>query len=183
MDSAGGRLMVQSLRFCAGTIKSRGDAMIDGFWHPNSEPDNEETAANRAMHWAGLIDKVMGESDDGDGAGFGFAAAVEDFAARVMKEDPNGPRAKYAVLFLSDDKALQDDSARIEDFDFLKLLFVSVAGPANLDCIADISSGQVATVDECDMGKDAPTACFVEAARFRTHEGPLKDFWSPSIGF
>ena len=40
------------------------------------------------MHWAGLIDKVMAESDDGDGAGFGFVcAAVEDFAARVMKED------------------------------------------------------------------------------------------------
>jgi hypothetical protein len=82
--------------------------MIDGFWHPNSEPDDEEAAANCAMHWAGLIDKVMGESDDGDGAGFGFVcAAVEDFAARVMKEDPNGPWAKYAVLFLSDDKALQ----------------------------------------------------------------------------
>ena len=58
------------------------------------------------MHWAGLIDKVMGELDDGDGAGFGFVcAAVEDFVARVMKEDPNGPWAKYAVLFLSDDKA------------------------------------------------------------------------------
>jgi hypothetical protein len=83
--------------------------MIGGLWHPSSEPDDEEAAANRAMHWAGLIDQVMCDSSgDGDGAGFGFVcAAVEDFAARVMKEDPNGPWAKYAVLFLSEDEALQ----------------------------------------------------------------------------
>ena len=61
------------------------------------------------MHWAGLIDQFMCDSSgDGDGAGFGFVcAAVEDFAARVMKEDPNGPWAKYAVLFLSEDETLQ----------------------------------------------------------------------------
>ena len=86
-----------------------GAAMIGGLWHPNSEPDDEDEAANRAMHWAGLIDQVMSNSsDDGDGAGFGFVcAAVEHFSQVVMTEDPNGPWVKYAVLFLSEDEALQ----------------------------------------------------------------------------
>ena len=85
-----------------------GAAMIGGFWHPNSEPDDEDEAANRAMHWAGLIDQVMSNSsDDGDGAGFGFVCAQWSAAQVVMREDPNGPWAKHAALFLSEDEQLQ----------------------------------------------------------------------------
>jgi hypothetical protein len=81
--------------------------MIGGLWHPNSVPDDEDTAANRSMYWAGLIDQVMGgSSDDGDGFGF-VCAAVEHFSQLVMREDPNGPWAKYAVLLLSDEEPLQ----------------------------------------------------------------------------
>jgi hypothetical protein len=54
--------------------------MIGGLWHPNRETDDEDAAANRAMHWAGLIDKVMSDSsDEGDGAGFGFVCAIGAF--------------------------------------------------------------------------------------------------------
>ena len=104
-----------------------------------------------------------------------FDPAPDIYESRVsliLSEVERGQRSR-SPLCLS--LRQQDNGTRIEGFDFLKILFVSVAGPANIDCIADISSGQVATVDECDMGKDAPTVCFVEAARFRTHEGPLKD--------
>lgn len=59
----------------------------------------------QARAW--LVDRTMGESD-GDGAGFGFVcAAVEHFSQVVMREDPSGPWVKFAVLFLSDDEALQ----------------------------------------------------------------------------
>jgi hypothetical protein len=62
-----------------------------------------------ALSPRGLIDQVMSDSsDDSDGAGFGFVyAAVEHFSQVVMREDPDGPWATYAVLFLSDDEALQ----------------------------------------------------------------------------
>ena len=69
----------------------------------------------------------------------------------------------------------QDDSARIEDFDFLKLLFVSVAGPANLDCIADFPRRQISTVHESDVSDDV-SIHVTQTAQFGPQIGALQDF-------
>jgi hypothetical protein len=78
---------------------------IGGDWHPNSEPDDADAAANRAMHWAGLIHQV---ESDGGGSGFGFiCAAIEHFSRVVMKDEPNGPWARFAEMFISQNEELQ----------------------------------------------------------------------------
>ena len=72
--------------------------MIGGTRHPDysaAGDDEYNKLADRAMKWAVWISETM---EDPDGWGF-VAAAVEAFAARVIKEDPKGPWEQYAELF------------------------------------------------------------------------------------
>ena len=75
---------------------------IGGMWHPDSKPADDKDynrCADRAMKWAVWINETMEDPD-----GFGFvAAAVEAFAARVIKEDAKGPWRKHAERFWRDE--------------------------------------------------------------------------------
>jgi hypothetical protein len=51
----------------------------------------------------------------------------------------------------------QDNGPRIKGFDFLKILFVSVAGPANPDGIADFPRWQISAVYESNVSDDVST--------------------------
>ena len=72
----------------------------------------------------------------------------KSLASLILSEVGRGKRSRSPFCL---SLRQQGDGPRIEAFDFLEVLFVSVAGPVDLDCITDISSGQIPAFYERDV--------------------------------
>jgi hypothetical protein len=66
------------------------------------------------------------------------------------------------------------DGARIERFDVVKILFFSVAEPADLNCMADVSRRQISLVHVSDVSDDV-LIHDMQIAQFSPQICPLQD--------